>query len=35
MDAKELKKLMASLGIASLVAAVGVTTPSTLHASSG
>ena len=35
MDGKELKKVLASLGIASLVAAVGAMTPGHLHAGSG
>jgi radical SAM modification target selenobiotic family peptide len=35
MDGKELKKVLAGLGIASLVAAVGATVPSHLHAGSG
>lgn len=35
MDPKELKKILAGLGIASLVSAVGVTVPGALHAASG
>ncbi len=35
MDAKELKKILAGLGVMTLVSAVGVTVPSALHASSG
>ena len=35
MDAKELKKVLAGLGVATLVSAVGAMTPSLLHAASG
>jgi radical SAM modification target selenobiotic family peptide len=35
MDPKELKKILAGLGIASLVSAVGVTVPGALQAASG
>ncbi len=35
MDAKELKKVLAGLGVATLVSAVGVMTPSFLHAGTG
>ena len=35
MDAKELKKVLAGLGIATLVSAVGVLAPGPVHAGSG
>jgi len=35
MDPKELKKILAGMGIATLVSAVGVTAPGALHALSG
>jgi radical SAM modification target selenobiotic family peptide len=35
MDGKELKKVLASLGIATLVTAVGATVPGHLQAASG
>lgn len=35
MDAKELKKILAGLGVATLVSAVGVMVPASLHAGSG
>lgn len=35
MDPKELKKILAGLGIATLVSAVGATTPADLQAGSG
>ncbi len=35
MEAKELKKVLAGLGIATLVSAAGLTTPGHLHAASG
>jgi radical SAM modification target selenobiotic family peptide len=35
MDAKELKKILAGLGIATLVSAVGVPAPGVLYAGSG
>jgi radical SAM modification target selenobiotic family peptide len=35
MDPKELKKVLAGLGIATLVSAVGATAPADLQASSG
>ena len=35
MEAKELKKLLAGLGIATLVSAAGVSSPGHVHAASG
>ncbi len=35
MDGKELKKVLAGIGIATLVSAVGAITPAQLHAGSG
>lgn len=35
MDAKDLKKVLAGLGVATLVSAVGAISPNLLHASSG
>jgi radical SAM modification target selenobiotic family peptide len=35
MDARELKKVLAGLGIATLVSAAGVTVPGHVHAGSG
>ncbi len=35
MDVKEMKKVLASLGIATLVSAAGVTVPGHVHAGSG
>lgn len=35
MESKEMKKILAGLGIATLVSAVGVGMPGTLHAASG
>lgn len=35
MDPKELKKVLAGLGLATLVSAVGVAVPPALHAGSG
>ena len=35
MEGKDIKKILAGLGIATLVSAVGVTVPSNLHAGSG
>lgn len=35
MEHKELKKILAGLGIATLVSAAGVAVPGTLHAGSG
>jgi radical SAM modification target selenobiotic family peptide len=34
MDPKELKKILAGMGIATLISAVGATAPVTLHAGS-
>jgi radical SAM modification target selenobiotic family peptide len=35
MDGQELKKVLASLGIATLVSALGASVPANLHAGSG
>ena len=35
MDPKELKKVLAGLGVATLVSALGVSVPANLHAGSG